>query len=186
MTQASTSTGALVKNNIFYTGGYASVDASSESPDGVRLHRLFFSFGRHAVQLGRDGVHARGMAGRELRRTRILSVWILGWRMLRRCLLTGDYALLAASLASGHWVNLGSAYQMGLSPAALWPGGVSLVNQNSARGAAGKSAGMFIPRAGLRPRCCSAGVAIRKGSLGRSIDPGFRLQPGTLLRSTTD
>jgi len=45
---------------------------------------------------------------------------------------TGNYSLLAPSPAINAGVNLGSTYQMGLLPASLWPGGVSLLNQNSA------------------------------------------------------
>ena len=45
---------------------------------------------------------------------------------------TGNYALLAVSPAINAGVNLGSTYQMALSPASSWPGGVSLLNQNSA------------------------------------------------------
>ena len=43
VTQASTSTGALVKNNIFNTGGYASVDATSETSTAYDYNDYFSS-----------------------------------------------------------------------------------------------------------------------------------------------
>jgi hypothetical protein len=43
----------------------------------------------------------------------------------------GNYSLLAVSPAIHAGVNLGSTYQMGLSPLATWPSGVSPLNQNS-------------------------------------------------------
>jgi hypothetical protein len=45
---------------------------------------------------------------------------------------TGNFSLLAVSPAINSGVNLGATFQMGLAPAAVWPGGVSLLNQNSA------------------------------------------------------
>ena len=42
ISQASTSTGALVKNNIFYTGAYAGVDASSETGTAYD-YNIYFS-----------------------------------------------------------------------------------------------------------------------------------------------
>jgi hypothetical protein len=44
---------------------------------------------------------------------------------------TGNYSLLAISPMIDAGVNLGSAYQMGLAATSSWPGGVSLLNQNS-------------------------------------------------------
>jgi hypothetical protein len=55
ISQASTSTGALVKNNVFYAGAYASVDASSEAGTVYDYNDYFsasgtpFSWGRHGV-----------------------------------------------------------------------------------------------------------------------------------------
>ena len=45
ITQASTSTGALVKNNIFWTGGYASVDATSETGTAYDYNDYFSASG---------------------------------------------------------------------------------------------------------------------------------------------
>ncbi len=43
---------------------------------------------------------------------------------------TGNFSLLAVSPAINTGLNLGSSFQIGLAPAAVWPGGVSVLNQN--------------------------------------------------------
>ncbi len=77
LSQASTSTGALVKNNIFYTGAYASVDASSEIPPLTTTTIIFRLADRLSAGAGRALRFQVGRAG--LRRTRILLAWIRGW-----------------------------------------------------------------------------------------------------------
>jgi hypothetical protein len=70
---------------------------------------------------------------------------------------SGNYALLAVSPAINSGMNLGATYQMGLAPAASWPGGVSLANQNSA-GSAWEIGAYVYPAVGastmLLRGCC--------------------------------
>jgi hypothetical protein len=130
VSQASTSTGALVKNNIFYTGAYASVDSTSETGTTYDYNDYFsasgslFSWGGTAYTLsGWQGASSQDAhsfsADPALTNASTLST-------------TGNYAVLANSPAVDTGLNLGSTYQMALTPASTWPGGVSLINQNSA------------------------------------------------------
>jgi len=129
-TQASTSTGALVKNNIFYTGGYASVDASSETGTAYDYNDYFsasgtpFNWGGTAYNLANWQTNSSQDAHSFSSDPSLTNASPLSS--------TGSYALLAVSPAINAGVNLGATYQMALSPASSWPGGVTLLNQNSA------------------------------------------------------
>jgi hypothetical protein len=130
VTQASTSTGALVKNNIFYTGGYASVDATSETSTAYDYNDYFsasgtpFNWGGTSYTMANWQTNSLQDAHSFSADPSLTNASALSS--------TGNYGLLAVSPAINTGVNLGSAYQMGLAPAATWTGGVSLLNQNSA------------------------------------------------------
>jgi hypothetical protein len=130
VTQASTSTGALVKNNIFYTGGYASVDASSETGTAYDYNDYFsasgtpFNWGGTAYNLANWQTNSSQDAHSFSSDPSLTNASALSS--------TGSYALLAVSPAINAGVNLGSTYQMALSPASSWPGGITLFNQNLA------------------------------------------------------
>jgi hypothetical protein len=130
ISQASTSTGTLVKNNIFYTGAYASVDASSETGTAYDYNDYFsasgapFNWGGTAYTFANwqttssEDAHSLNSNPSLVSAAGISS--------------GGNYAPLAISPDINAGVNLGSAYQMELSPASAWPGGVALLNQNAA------------------------------------------------------
>jgi hypothetical protein len=130
VTQASTSTGALVKNNIFYTGGYASVDATSETSTAYDYNDYFSASGTPFSW----GGTAYTFANWQTNSSQDLHSFSADPNLTNASSLssTGNFALLAVSPAINAGVNLGSTYQMSLSPASSWPGGVSLINQNSA------------------------------------------------------
>jgi hypothetical protein len=130
ISQTSTSTGTLVKNNIFYTGSYASVDASSETGT-VYDYNDYFSAGGSPFSWGGTSYTFSGWQGAAVQDAHSLSL-DPGLANASSLSSTGNFSLLAVSPAINAGVNLGSTYQMGLSPAASWPGGVSLLNQNSA------------------------------------------------------
>lgn len=157
LSQTSTSTGGLVKNNIFYTGAYASVDASSESGTAYDYNDYFsasgtpfswggtaYTFANWQVNAAQDSHSLNSDPG--LTNASSLST-------------TGNYSLLAVSPAIDAGVNLGSAYENGLAPADVWPGGVSLLNQNSA-GSGWEIGGYVYPAGGVGGRslllrgCC--------------------------------
>ncbi len=132
ISQTSTSTGTLVKNNIFYTGAYASVDASSETGTAYDYNDYFsaagspFSWGGTAYTLSgwqtNSSMDAHSFSGDPaLADAASLSAG-------------GNYSVLANSPAIDVGVNLGATYQSALAPGSAWPGGVTLVNQNSAGG----------------------------------------------------
>jgi hypothetical protein len=130
ISQASTSTGALVKNNIFYTGAYASVDASSEAGTAYDYNDYFsasgspFSWSGTAYPFSGWQTNAAQDAHSLNVDPSLSNAFSLAS--------TGNYSLLAVSPAIDAGVNLGATYQMGLSPSSSWPGGVSQLNQNSA------------------------------------------------------
>ncbi len=131
VTQASTSTGALVKNNIFYTGGYASVDATSETGTAYDYNDYFAALGATPFSWGGT---AYSFANWQTTSSQDAHSFSADPSLANASSLssTGNFTLLAVSPAINAGVNLGSAYQMGLSPASSWPGSVSLFNQNSA------------------------------------------------------
>jgi hypothetical protein len=132
ISQASTSTGALVKNNIFYSGAYASVDASSESGT-VYDYNDYFPAAGSPFSWGGTAFTFSGWQSAAAQDAHSLNV-DPGLANASSLATTGNYSLLAVSPAIDAGVNLGATYQMGLAPAAAWPGGVSLLNQNSAGG----------------------------------------------------
>jgi len=129
ISQASTSTGALVKNNIFYTGAYASVDSTSETGTAYDYNDYFsasgspFSWGGTAYTFSGWQTNASQDAHSFSADPGLTNPSSLST--------TGNYAVLANSPAVDAGVNLGSTYQMALTPASTWPSGVSLLNQNS-------------------------------------------------------
>jgi hypothetical protein len=156
VTQASTSTGALVKNNIFYTGGYASVDATSETSTAYDYNDYFpasgtpFNWGGTAYTLANWQTNSLQDAHSFSADPSLTNASALPS--------TGNYALLAVSPAINVGANLGSTYQMGLAPGSSWPSGVSLLNQNSA--GSGWEIGAYVyPANGASPTlllrgCC--------------------------------
>lgn len=126
----STSTGTLVKNNIVYAGGYVTVDSASESGSAFDYNDYFsasgtpFSWGGTAYTLANWQTNSSQDAHSFSADPNLTNASPLSS--------TGNFALLATSPAINAGVNLGSTYQMGLSPASSWPGGVSLLNQNLA------------------------------------------------------
>lgn len=126
----STTTGTLVKNNILYTGGYALVDAGSETSTAFDYNDYFsasgtpFSWGGTAYSLsgwqGASGQDAHSFSA---------DPGLVNASALTS---TGNYSLLAVSPVIDAGVNLGTAYQNGLGASSSWPGGVSLLNQNAA------------------------------------------------------
>jgi hypothetical protein len=128
----STTTGTLVKNNIVYAGGYATVDSTSETSSTFDYNDYFsasgtpFHWGGTAYTLANwktnssQDAHSFSSDPNFTNAASLSSV--------------GNFALLAISPAIDAGVNLGSTYQMGLSPASTWPGGVSLLNQNLSGG----------------------------------------------------
>ena len=130
LSQASSSTGALVKNNIFYTGAYASVDASSETGTAYDYNDYFSAPGT-PFSWGGTGLTFSGWQSGASQDAHSLSVdpALTNASSLSS---TGNYSLLAVSPAINAGVNLGATYQTGLAPSATWSGGVSLLNQNSA------------------------------------------------------
>jgi hypothetical protein len=140
ISQASTSTGAQVKNNIFYTGGYASVDASSETGTAYD-YNIYFSATGTPFSWGGTSYTFANWQTNSLQDAHSLSS---DPKLTNASSLpaTGNYAPLAISPAINAGVNLGSTYQMALSPSSTWPSGVSLINQNSA--GAGWEIGAYV------------------------------------------
>ena len=124
ISQASTSTGALVKNNIFWTGKYATVDASSETSSAYDYNDYFSASGRPFSWGGTAYTFANwktnsGQDAHSLNSDPKLTNAS-----------GGNFTLLSGSPAIDAGVNLGSTYQMALSPLTSWPSGVVLANQN--------------------------------------------------------
>jgi hypothetical protein len=154
VTQVSTSTGALVKNNIFYTGGYASVDASSETGTAYDYNDYFSASGTPF----NCGGTAYNFANWQTNSSQDAHSFSSDPNLANASSLssTGNYSLLAISPAINAAVNLGSTYQMALSPASSWPGGVSLLNQNSA-GSGWEIGGYVYPANGAAPTLLQRG-----------------------------
>ena len=130
ISQASASSGALVKNNIFYIGAYASVDASSETSTAYDYNDYFSAAGAPFSW----GGAAYTFANWQTNSSQDAHSFSLDPKLASAASLSagGNFSVLAISPAIDAGVNLGAAYQMALSPAASWPGGVTLLNQNSA------------------------------------------------------
>ena len=130
ISQTSTSTGALVKNNIFDTGAYASVDASSETSTAYDYNDYYsasgtpFNWGGTAYTFANWKTNSSQDAHSLSSDPKLTTAASLASG--------GNYVLQSNSPAINSGVNLGSTYQNGLSPASSWPSGVSLINQNTA------------------------------------------------------
>jgi hypothetical protein len=131
ISQVSTSTGALVKNNMFYTGAYASVDSTSETGTAYDYNDYYssssgtpFSWGGTAYNFANWKTNSTEDAHSLNSNPTLANAAGLGSG--------GNYALVTGSPAINAGANLGSTYQNALSPASSWPSGVSLINQNSA------------------------------------------------------
>ncbi len=151
----SSSTGVAAKNNIFLTGGYALVDATSETGAAIDYNDWFgasgtpFSWGGTAYTFANwqtnsaQDAHSLSADPNFVNESPLTS--------------SGNYALLATSPAINAGVNLGATYQNALAPTAIWPSGVSLFNQNSAGSAWEMGAYVFRPSQGstlLLRGCC--------------------------------
>ena len=118
-----------MKNNIFYTGAYASVDSTSETGTAYDYNDYFsassspFSWGGTAYTFSGWQSNASQDAHSFSADPALTNASSLST--------TGNYAVLANSPAIDVGVNLGSTYQMALTPSSTWPNGVSLINQNS-------------------------------------------------------
>ena len=150
ISQASTSTGALVKNNIIWTGNYAAVDASSEASSAYDYNDYFSASGSPFSWGGTAYTFAtwKTNSGQDLHSLNSDPKLTSGS--------TGNFTLLGGSPAIDAGVNLGSTVQMELSPAATWPSGVSLLNQNS-YGSAWEIGGyVYLPNGSTRllMGCC--------------------------------
>jgi hypothetical protein len=132
LTQTSTSTGALVKNNIFWSGGYASVDASSETST-VYDYNDFYSASGTPFNWGGTAYDFANWKTASAQDAHSISA---NPSLTSGAALSsgGDYTLLPGSAAIDAGANLGSTYQMGLFPGDLWPGSVGLFNQNTGGG----------------------------------------------------
>ena len=150
-----TTTGTLVKNNIVYAGGYVIVDSTSETGTAFDYNDYFstsgapFSWGGTAYMFANWQTNSSQDAHSFIADPNLTNASALSS--------TGNFALLAISPAINAGVNLGSTYQMGLSPASSWPGGVSLLNQNSA--GSGWEIGAYVYPANAPPTlllrgCC--------------------------------
>jgi hypothetical protein len=155
VSQTSTSTGALVKNNIFYTGAYASVDSTSESGTAYDYNDYYsatgspFSWGGTALSFASWQTTSSQDAHSLTSNPLLTNAAALSSG--------GNYALASGSPAIHSGVNLGSTYQNGLAPASSWPGSVSFINQNAA-GSGWEIGGYVFPVAGTSTRllrgCC--------------------------------
>jgi hypothetical protein len=126
ISQTSTSTGALVKNNIFWTGAYATVDAGSETSTAYDYNDYFssalgtpFSWGGAAYNFANWKTNSSQDSHSLNSDPKLTNA-------------TGrNFTLLTGSPAIDAGINLGSTYQLALSPSSSWPIGVYLVNQNT-------------------------------------------------------
>jgi hypothetical protein len=125
ISQTSTSTGALVKNNIFWTGAYATVDAGSETSSAYDYNDYFsapgtpFSWGGIAYNFA------------NWRTISLQDSHSLNADPKLTNAGSRNFTLLASSPAIDVGTNLGSTYQQALAPGDLWPGNVALLNQNN-------------------------------------------------------
>ena len=128
----SSSTGTLVKNNIVYAGGYAVVDATSESGTAFDYNDYFSASGTPFSWAGT----AYTFSGWQTNSSQDAHSLTANPAIANAAPLPsgGNYSVLANSAAIDAGANLGSTYQMGLLPSSSWPGGVSLFNQNLAGG----------------------------------------------------
>jgi hypothetical protein len=131
ISEVSTSTGGLIKNNIFWTGAYVTVDATSESGTAYNYNDYYssssgtpFSWGGTAYSFANWQANSSQDAHSLNSNPMLTNAAALSS--------TGNYTLVPGSPAIDSGVNLGSTYQNALAPSSSWPGGVSFVNQNTA------------------------------------------------------
>jgi len=141
ISQASTSTGALVKNNIFYAGAYASVDSTSETSTAYDYNDYYSSTASSPFNWGGTGASFSVWKTLSSQDAHSLNV---NPNVINAAGLGpgGNYALANGSAAIDAGTNLGSTYQNALSAASSWPGNVALINQNAA--GAGWEIGAFV------------------------------------------
>ncbi len=164
----STTTGTLVKNNIVYAGGVRAVDAASETGTAFDYNDYFSASGM-PFNWGGTAYSLSGWQTASSQDAHSLSAdpGLVNASPLSS---TGNYSLLAVSPAIDAGVNLGAAYQNGLAAASSWPGGVSLLNQNSAGG--GWEIGGYV----YLPQCECAGRGRCWGAAGEVCRTGFSLR----------
>lgn len=127
ISQASTSTGALVENNIFYTGAYASVDASSESSTGYDYNDYFsasgtpFSWGGVAYNFADWQTNSSEDADSVTSNPALVNAAPI--------LSGGNYALQNGSPMIDAGVDFVIPYNFELMPSSTWPKGVAIGNQ---------------------------------------------------------
>jgi hypothetical protein len=130
ISEASTSTGGSIKNNIFLTGGYIAVDATSETGAAIDYNDYYsasgtpFSWGGTAYTLANWKTNSSQDSHSLNSDPTLTSEASLSS--------SGNFTLLPGSPAINAGTNLGSTYQNGLAAASAWPGGVAFVNQNTA------------------------------------------------------
>jgi hypothetical protein len=139
ISQTSTSTGALVKNNIFWTGAYASVDSTSETSTAYDYNDYYSASGSPFNWGGTAYTFATWKTASSQDAHSITSNPLLANGP------GANFSLLAGSPAIDAGVNLGSTYQMELGPSTAWPSGVSLLNENNYGAGWEIGAYVFVP-----------------------------------------
>ena len=125
VSQTNTSTGLLVKNNIFYTGAYTSVSTNSETGTVYDYNDYFsasgtpFSWGGAAYNFANWKTNSSQDAHSLNSDPKLTSG------------AGRNFTLLLGSPAIDAGTNLGSTYQLALSPSFSLPGGIVLLNQSS-------------------------------------------------------
>jgi hypothetical protein len=120
-----------VKNNIFYTGGYAAVDASSETSTAYDYNDYFSSVSGTPFNWGGTAYSFANWKTNSLQDAHSLNV-DPKLTSAAAILSGGNYALQTGSPAIDAGVNLGATYQQELLGGDLWPAGVYLFNENNA------------------------------------------------------
>jgi len=130
ISEASTSTGGLIKNNIFWTGAYITVDATSETSAAIDYNDYYSAAGTPFSWGGTAYTFANWKTNSSQDAHSINSnPTLVGAAPLSS---SGNYTLVPGSPAIDSGVNLGSTYQNALAPSSTWPSGISFVNQNTA------------------------------------------------------
>lgn len=126
LTIASSSTGAIVKNNIFQTGTYASVDAGSES--GIAMDYNDWSSSASGTPFTWGGA---AMSFAQWQATTNQDAHSLNVDPQLANPLLRWFALGAKSPVRYKGTNLGPTYQNALATSSAWPNTVTLQNQNN-------------------------------------------------------
>jgi hypothetical protein len=123
-----TSTGALVKNNIFQTRSGATVDASSESGAQIDYNDWFGQPGIAFVW----GATGYAFGGWQAASSQDAHSIVTDPKLTNASPLPGgNYTLNFTSGAIGAGINLGGTYQNELLATSVWPGGVTTAAQPS-------------------------------------------------------